>query len=180
MFVCSIRQIVCSISMFFCSIWHLAVPFDRAFNVWLFHLMFSCSIWCLAVPFDDWLIQLQSSGGTVPHYHGYFVLSGVWLFHCKFYSCFTLWLVVLFQPQPFHLVCNCFICNYASLFNSKLTSNLCLTIPFQPRIYSVLVNCSRFVYFMLYVLLVYLYSTSTIRHYAEALEVCLIRFTYVA
>ena len=118
-------------STFVCSIWHLAVPFDVwlshltfvcsirclsvPFNVCLFHSTFVCSIWCLAVPFDDWLIKLQSSWIV----SRYFVLW-VWLFHCNFYSCFTLWLVVLFQPLPSHLVCNCFICNYASLFNAKL------------------------------------------------------------
>ena len=43
-------------------------------------------------------------------------------------------------------------------------SNLCLAILFQPGLFFaiVLVNCSRFVYSVLHVLLVYWYSTSTI------------------
>ena len=116
-FGCSIRCLavpfdVCLFhSAFVCSIRCLSVPF----NVCLFHSTFVCSIWCLAVPFDDWLIKLQSSWIV----SRYFVLW-VWLFHCNVYSCFTLWLVVLFQPLPSHLVCNCFICNYANLFNAKL------------------------------------------------------------
>ena len=41
-------------------------------------------------------------------------------------------------------------------------AKLCLTIPFQPGLFSVFVNYLRFVYFVLHVLPVYLYLTSTI------------------
>ena len=74
------------------------------------------SIWC----FTDPSPLVTQRGPCFPRYT---VLCGAWLFAFKFYSCFIIWLVVLFQPQPAipFGIYKCFIFIHVILFiNNKL------------------------------------------------------------
>ena len=178
------------------SISFLAVPFD----IWLFHSTFGCSIQHLAVPFDIWLFH-STFGCSIRHLAAPF---DIWLFHWTF-CCSVLHVLLVY------LYLTSTIWQILTPFHHSWLDQIVVayTISTKAKLLVIMLNRSRFVYFVLHTLLSlfassldhlttsYAISSRTARpnhcslcqfenenyatcYYAESFEVCLFRFTYVA
>ena len=128
------------------SISFLAVPFD----IWLFHSTFGCSIRHLAVPFDIWLLH-STFGCSIRHLAASF---DIWLFHSSF-RCSVLHVLLVY------LYLTSTIWQILTPFHHGWLDQIVVayTISTKAKLLVIMLNRSRFVYFVLHTLLSLLASS---------------------